>query len=52
MYVPTLEKELTTQRVMVMEWIDGVKVTSEDQIKEMGCVQEALDLCCGRPCGE
>jgi predicted unusual protein kinase regulating ubiquinone biosynthesis (AarF/ABC1/UbiB family) len=42
-YVPKIEKELTTQRVMVMEWIDGVKVTSESQIKEMGCVAPAAN---------
>jgi hypothetical protein len=42
-YVPKIEKELTTQRIMVMEWIDGVKVTSESQIKEMGCVAPAAN---------
>eukprot|EP00056_Hartaetosiga_gracilis_P004992 m.80144 g.80144 ORF g.80144 m.80144 type:complete len:524 (-) comp12005_c0_seq1:4013-5584(-) len=35
-YVPFIYDDLTTTRVMVMEWIDGVKLSSHKEIQAMG----------------
>ena len=35
-YVPKIYHELTTPRILVMEWIDGVKISEEEKIREMG----------------
>ncbi len=34
--VPKIYREATSKRVLTMEWIDGVKLTKINQIKEMG----------------
>ncbi len=34
--VPKVYKEISSRRVLVMEWIDGTKLTNLDQIKKLG----------------
>ena len=41
-YVPQVHHELTRRRVMTMEWIDGVKLSSYDEIERMGFSVKAL----------
>ncbi|GAB5372082.1 hypothetical protein AAMO2058_001635000 [Amorphochlora amoebiformis] len=35
-YIPHINHELTTKRVLTMEWVDGVRMTDAEKIKEMG----------------
>jgi aarF domain-containing kinase len=35
-YVPEIYNDLTTSRVMVMEWIDGVKITDSKALQKLG----------------
>ncbi|MGB1775207.1 MAG: ABC1 kinase family protein [Synechococcus sp.] len=34
--VPAIYREVTSRRVLTMEWIDGVKLTNLDAVREMG----------------
>lgn len=36
MYVPVIYDEFTSQRTLVMEWIDGVKITDEEELVKQG----------------
>jgi predicted unusual protein kinase regulating ubiquinone biosynthesis (AarF/ABC1/UbiB family) len=31
-YIPDIHHEYTSSRVLVMEWIDGIKVTNTDEL--------------------
>lgn len=41
-YIPLVYEELTTKRIMAMEWIDGVKVTDSDAIRAQGLSPDAV----------
>ena len=34
--VPTIHREVTSRRVLTMEWIDGVKLTNLEAVRELG----------------
>jgi ubiquinone biosynthesis protein len=40
--VPAVYADLTTSRVLVMEWLDGVSVRDSDQLDELGVDRNAL----------
>jgi ubiquinone biosynthesis protein len=40
--IPGVFHDLTTRRVLVMEWLDGVSVRQTDEIDELGVDREAL----------
>ncbi len=40
--VPAVYQDLTTSRVLVMEWLDGVSVRQEDHLEELGVDRKAL----------
>jgi ubiquinone biosynthesis protein len=40
--IPAVFHDLTTSRVLVMEWLDGVSVRETDEIDELGVDREAL----------
>ena len=48
--MPNVYRELTTTRVLVMEWVNGVSAYQRDRIEEMGldtvAVAGALLHCC------
>ena len=51
-YIPELYNEYTSGRVMVMEWIDGIKITNTDElVTKLDFYSEAmiLKMCCRRP---
>lgn len=35
-YIPWVHGGLVTKRLMVMEWVEGVKVTDQDSLQAMG----------------
>eukprot|EP00466_Bigelowiella_natans_P012016 jgi/Bigna1/85922/estExt_fgenesh1_pg.C_70026 len=35
-YIPKIHHHLTTKRVLTMEWIDGVRITDKDGVRQMG----------------
>jgi predicted unusual protein kinase regulating ubiquinone biosynthesis (AarF/ABC1/UbiB family) len=41
-YIPISYKEYSTKRVLVSEWIDGIKVTHLNDIKKMGFDQKSV----------
>ncbi|RKD69759.1 putative unusual protein kinase regulating ubiquinone biosynthesis (AarF/ABC1/UbiB family) [Sinobaca qinghaiensis] len=43
-FIPAYEKALCTEKVLVMEWIDGVKVTDTAFIEEQGLPKNELAL--------
>ncbi len=43
--VPKIYKEITSRRVLTMEWIDGTKLTNLDNVKELGInPDEMIDI--------
>jgi ubiquinone biosynthesis protein len=40
--IPTVYHDLTTSRVLVMEWLDGVSVRQTEQVDELGVDRRAL----------
>jgi aarF domain-containing kinase len=40
--VPKVIDEFTRERVMVSEWIDGVKITQEQELQNMGYSKKAV----------
>jgi aarF domain-containing kinase len=40
--VPEIIDEFTRERVMVSEWIDGIKVTDDERLKKYGFDQKAI----------
>ena len=34
--VPKIYKEITSRRVLIMEWIDGTKLTNLEDVKQLG----------------
>jgi len=50
-YVPKVEWELSSKRVLTAEWIDGCRVTDKEAIKAMGLdLTEVYESC--EPCGQ
>mmetsp|Transcript_17098 Transcript_17098/g.33356 ORF Transcript_17098/g.33356 Transcript_17098/m.33356 type:complete len:548 (-) Transcript_17098:186-1829(-) len=44
-YVPTILPDLTTKRVLTMEWVDGVRITDRKGLEKMGfSVANVMDL--------
>jgi aarF domain-containing kinase len=35
-YIPLIHPEYTSQRTLVLEWIDGVKITNSDGLRAQG----------------
>lgn len=35
-YIPFVYDEVSSERVLTMEWVDGVKITERDKIEKMG----------------
>lgn len=40
--IPDVYSELSTARVLVMEWVDGIKITDQEVLKELGVNQSEL----------
>ena len=41
--VPQIYREATSRRVLTMEWIDGVKLTNLEAVKDLGIVLGTFD---------